>query len=96
MALIIEQVEVSKEARELSKELGILVKKILAAKASGLGSSAMIAAIASELSGIVSAVDGYDQLPVEMKSNPEAFLKAWGLGGAEIAGAFLPSAPVTA
>ena len=84
MATIVEQVEMTKEAREISKEVATLLKKVKAAKDAGLGLAGIVSAVAGELTGIVSAVEGYDQLPVEAKQL-EPFLKAWLVGGAEVA-----------
>lgn len=84
------EVEVSKEAYELGLALFGIVKAVKDAAADGkIELAEVVAAVVAQVSPIVSAVQGIDQLDDEVKEDIAAFSKALALPLADIPGLFL-------
>lgn len=84
------EVEVSKEAAELVDALVKVVETASIALKDGFQPGTDITLIfGGSLSALMKGIDGVDKLPAELKEDASAFLKAWLLAGADVAGLLL-------
>lgn len=94
MSVVQKNVEVSKECSELADCLVKLVEDGKAALADGFQLSEDVPAVLlANLPKLMAALEGLDKLDDEFKENPKAFLAAWAVAGANIAGGFLQKEP---
>jgi len=90
MTTVTKQVEVSKEASELSDSVVTLVASIKKHGEDGFQAGEDIPAIVLEnLQSLMKGIEGVNKLGDEAKQNLAAFINAWTLGGTEIASMFL-------
>lgn len=95
MAKQIEQVEVSKEARELGKALVGLVKASKKALKDGFQPTDVAMVVSSEFQSLLVGIQGVEQIPAEEKEDLLAFSNALGLSTAGLTAALLEKEPVS-
>lgn len=84
------EVEVSKEAYELGKAVGNVVKAVKEALKDGFDPMSDVPTIVvKSLSELKTGIEGISELGNESKEDLEAFLNAWLLTGTDVAGEFL-------
>lgn len=87
--LVKKEVVVTKEASELSDSLVGLVKSGKTALDDGFQAGTDIPVILTEnLTGLMNGLGGMEKLGAEAKENKAEFIRAWMLGGLEIADLF--------
>ncbi len=89
-------VVVEEKSYEVGQAVKNLVKSAKDALADGFQPGQDLPKIVSEnFSGLITAVGDMKDVPAEAQEDVEAFMKAWGIAGLEIAGMFLkkPQAP---
>lgn len=101
MSKITVSVEVEEKSYQVAEAIKGLIKSTKDALADGFQPGQDIPAIIGQnLSGLLVAVSDLSSLPGEAAEDTEAFMKAWGLAGLELAGLFLkksqPVAPAVA
>jgi hypothetical protein len=92
MSKIEVKAEVSKEAYELAKALADVAVSVKAALKDGFQPTDLASILAPNFVAISAAVEGMDKLGDEQKEDVAAFIKAWSLPGADLAGVFLKKA----
>lgn len=86
-------VEVEKEAHELAEAVADIVVSAKEAVKDGFQAGQdLTVVVGGNLTKLMTAVAGVEQLPAEAKEDMQAFLNAWTLAGNRIAAAFLKKA----
>lgn len=84
------EVEVSKEAFELVEAVAKLVETASIALKDGFQPGTDLTLIfGGSLADLMKGIDGIDKLPAELKEDAAPFIKAWLLGGADVAALLL-------
>lgn len=91
MALVKEEFELSKEARELGKGMNAFVAKTRQCLADGFQPGQDIPLVlAAAIADLIPAIQGAEQMGAEFKENRKAFLLAHSASGVELLESFLP------
>ena len=83
--------EVSKEAHELVQSVVKLLRTIKQVTADGFHWGQDVPLILMQnLQSLTEGVNGADKLAGELREDPGCFIRAWGLGGADVVEVFAP------
>lgn len=97
MSKITVQVEVEEKSYEVAEALKSLIKSAKEALADGFQPGTDIpVVVAANFTKLLKAISDVSALPGESAEDPEAFMKAFGLAGLEVAGLFLKKTPAVA